>query len=206
MNSSDLMWREATIILRRTCPVSTKGDVYRRQVINRWHTDSEKYDGLKKFAPKAPDNSIPLWIADMDFKTAPEIIAAMHKRVDEGIFGYTDIYDASYYQAVCHWMEKRHHWHITPDEIVVDSGVVPALSHALSLIARPGDGVIIHTPAYKPFFNSIRNTGMIPVYTRLCCSHGLFTIDFEDLEQKADRKSTRLNSSHITRSRMPSSA
>ena len=52
-------------------------------VINRWHTDSEKYDGLKKFAPKAPDNSIPLWIADMDFKTAPEIIAAMHKRVDE---------------------------------------------------------------------------------------------------------------------------
>ena len=161
-------------------------------VINRWHTDSEKYDGLKKFAPKAPDNSIPLWIADMDFKTAPEIIAAMHKRVDEGIFGYTDIYDASYYQAVCHWMEKRHHWHITPDEIVVDSGVVPALSHALSLIARPGDGVIIHTPAYKPFFNSIRNTGMIPVYTRLCCSHGLFTIDFEDLEQKAEDENNKV--------------
>lgn len=154
-------------------------------VINRWHTDSEKYDGLKKFAPTAPDNSIPLWIADMDFKTAPEIIAAMHRRVDEGIFGYTDIYDASYYQAVCHWMEKRHHWHITPDEIVVDSGVVPALSHALSLVALPGDGVIIHTPAYKPFFNSIRNTGMVPVYSRLCCSHGRFTIDFDDLEQKA---------------------
>ena len=72
-------------------------------VINRWHTDSEKYDGLKKFAPKAPDNSIPLWIADMDFKTAPEIIAAMHRRVEEGIFGYTDIYDASYYKAVCRW-------------------------------------------------------------------------------------------------------
>ena len=87
-------------------------------VINRWHTDSEKYDGLKKFAPKAPDNSIPLWIADMDFKTAPEIIAAMHRRVEEGIFGYTDIYDASYYKAVCRWMEKRHRWRITPDEIV----------------------------------------------------------------------------------------
>ena len=161
-------------------------------VINRWHTDSEKYDGLKKFAPKAPDNSIPLWIADMDFKTAPEIIAAMHRRVDEGIFGYTDIYDASYYKAVCRWMEKRHRWRITPDEIVVDSGVVPALSHALSLIARPGDGVIIHTPAYKPFFNSIRNTGMIPVYTRLCCSHGRFTIDFEDLEQKAEDENNKV--------------
>ena len=154
-------------------------------VINRWHTDSEKYDGLKKFAPDAPEDSIPLWIADMDFKTAPEIIAAMHRRVDQGIFGYTDIYDASYYQAVCHWMERRHHWHITPDEIVVDSGVVPALSHALSLVATPGDGVIIHTPAYKPFFNSIKNTGMIPVFSRLCCEHGRFIIDFEDLEQKA---------------------
>lgn len=161
-------------------------------VINRWHTDSEKYDGLKKFAPKAPDNSIPLWIADMDFKTAPEIITAMHRRVEEGIFGYTDIYDASYYKAVCRWMEKRHRWRITPDEIVVDSGVVPALSHALSLIARPGDGVIIHTPAYKPFFNSIRNTGMIPVYSRLCYSHGRFTIDFEDLEQKAEDENNKV--------------
>ena len=70
--------------------------------------------------------------------------------------------------------------------------MVPALSHALSLIARPGDGVIIHTPAYKPFFNSIRNTGMIPVYTRLCCSHGLFTIDFEDLEQKAEDENNKV--------------
>ena len=89
-------------------------------------------------------------------------------------------------------MEKRHRWRITPDEIVVDSGVVPALSHALSLIARPGDGVIIHTPAYKPFFNSIRNTGMIPVYSRLCYSHGRFTIDFEDLEQKAEDENNKV--------------
>ena len=116
----------------------------------------------------------------------------MHRRVEEGIFGYTDIYDASYYKAVCRWMEKRHRWRITPDEIVVDSGVVPALSHALSLIARPGDGVIIHTPAYKPFFNSIRNTGMIPVYSRLCYSHGRFTIDFEDLEQKAEDENNKV--------------
>ena len=87
----------------------------------------------------------------MDFKTAPEIIAAMHKRVEEGIFGYTDIYDASYYKAGLPLDGKNVTTGALPDEIVVDSGVVPALSHALSLIARPGDGVIIHTPAYKPF-------------------------------------------------------
>lgn len=161
-------------------------------VINRWHTDSEKYDGLKKFAPNAPSDSIPLWIADMDFKTAPEVIAAMHRRVDEGIFGYTDIYDNSYYEAVCRWMERRHHWHITPEEIVVDSGVVPALSHALSLAAKPGDGVIIHTPSYKPFFNSIQNSGMVPVCSPLICAQNRYTIDFKDLELKAEDKNNKV--------------
>lgn len=157
-------------------------------VINRWHTDSEKYDGLKKFAPEATEGSIPLWIADMDFRTAPEIIDAMHRRVEEGIFGYTDIYGKAYCQAVCGWMEKRHGWHVSPEEIVVDSGVVPALSHGLSLIARPGDGVIIHTPAYKPFYHSIQSSGMIPVYSPLRFKQGRYEIDFEDLELKAKDK------------------
>lgn len=154
-------------------------------IINRHHTNSEKYDGVKKFAPDTPDNNIPLWIADMDFRTAPEIISAMRERVEEGIFGYTDIYDAAYYEAVCGWMKRRHGWDVNPEDIILDSGVVPSLSHALKLIADPGDGVIIHTPTYKPFFNSIRDSDMIPVFSELRYMNGSYEIDFGDFEEKA---------------------
>ena len=153
--------------------------------VNRIHTNSEKYDGALKFAPEAPEDKIPLWIADMDFQTAPEIVEAMKARVEEGIFGYTNIYDSSYYEAVCSWMEKRHGWKVKKEEIVIDSGVVPAVLHALSLMAQPGDGVILHTPAYTPFNNSIRIQGMKPVFSPLLLKNGRYEIDLEDLEKKA---------------------
>lgn len=153
--------------------------------IDRLHTNSEKYDGASKFAPQAQEDKIPLWIADMDFQTAPEIIEAMKRRIEEGIFGYTNIYDPSYYEAVCSWMEKRHGWAVKKEEIVIDSGVVPAVLHALSLMAHPGDGVIFHTPAYTPFYNSIRTQGMKPVCSPLLLKNGRYEIDLEDLEKKA---------------------
>lgn len=153
--------------------------------VNRFHTNSEKYDGASKFAPNAPKDKIPLWIADMDFQTAPEIIEAMQKRVEEGIFGYTNIYDSSYYEAVGGWMEKRHGWKVKQEEIVLDSGVVPAVLHALSLMAQPGDGVILHTPSYTPFYNSIRTQGMRTVFSPLLLKNGRYEIDLEDLEKKA---------------------
>lgn len=154
-------------------------------IIDRGNTDSEKYDGLKKYAPVAPTGSVPLWIADMDFKTSPEIIQAMHRRVEEGVFGYTDIYNNSYYEIVCKWMENRHGWKIEPQHIIVDSGVVPAILHGLTLMAKPGDGVIIHTPSYKPFYDSIHKAGMNPVFSKLQKRQGQYEIDFEDLEIKA---------------------
>ena len=162
------------------------------QSVDRLHTNSEKYDGAAKFAPEAPEKSIPLWIADMDFKTAPEIVEAMKRRVESGIFGYTDIYDDSYYEAVCSWMRKKHSWEFDKSEIVIDSGVVPAILHGLSLLGKPGDGVIIQTPAYRPFYNSVCSLKMKPVFSPLVFKNGRYEIDFEDLEKKAADKDNRV--------------
>ena len=78
-------------------------------VINRWYTDSEKYDGLKKFAPKAPDNSIPLWIADMDFPVPDEVTQAIARRISHPVYGY-NVVPAAYYDAFAAWQEKHHGW------------------------------------------------------------------------------------------------
>lgn len=159
---------------------------------DRSRTNSEKYDGLYRFAPNAPKKSIPLWIADMDFRTAPEIVEAMKRRVDSGIFGYTDIYDDSYYEAVCGWMEQRHGWKASREEIIVESGVVPAIRHGLSLLASPGDGAVIQTPAYRPFYSTVCALGMNPVFSPLKRENGRYEMDFEDLERKASDAKNRV--------------
>lgn len=134
------------------------------------------------------DDVIPLWVADMDFRTAPAITEAVQRRASSGIFGYVSVPDR-YYDALVNWFGRRHGWKIDRDRVIYTSGVVPAISAIIKALTVPGDGVIVQTPAYNGFFSSIRNNGCRNIDNPLirCEQEKGFTyrIDFPLLEKQA---------------------
>ena len=132
----------------------------------------------------APEGVLPMWVADMDFKTAPAIIEAIRKRVDNGIFGYTLVPD-EYYKAVTSWFDRRHGWKIDRDMMIYTSGVVPAISAIIKALAKPGEKVIVQTPVYNCFFSSIRNNGCVILESPLIREDDTYGIDFDRLEKDA---------------------
>lgn len=142
------------------------------------------------------DGVLPMWVADMDFKTAPVIIEALRRRVDHGVFGYTAVPD-EYYKAVDNWFSRRHGYHVARESVIYVPGVVPAVSAIIKALVKPGEGVIVQTPVYNCFFSSIRNNGCTTVENhlrRIDRPDGSFTyeIDFDDLETKASNPANRL--------------
>ena len=161
------------------------------QVITRHHTNSVKYDCAKYFCPGIPDDFIPMWVADMDFATPDDVKNAMIERIKKSIFGYTYITDPDYNAAIIGWMNRRFSWNIQKYTIIPCNGVVNALHHFVTLMTNPGEGVIIQPPVYPQFFNSIEMEGRKVVCNNLLYNDGYYTIDFDDLEQKAqDSKNT----------------
>lgn len=154
------------------------------ELTERRGTDSYKWDSAEA------GDMIPLWVADMDFRTAPAIVEALRRKVDSGIFGYVKVPD-SYYSALTDWFVRRHGWHIDQRDVIYTSGVVPALSAIIKALSRPGEGVILQTPAYNCFFSSIRNNGCVPVANPLLRRERpdgfTYELDFEDLERLASR-------------------
>ncbi|MEY8685522.1 MalY/PatB family protein [Bacteroides sp. AN502(2024)] len=146
--------------------------------ISRRGTDSYKWDS----APN--ENVLPMWVADMDFHTAPAIVDALHQRVEHGIFGYTHVPD-SYYNTVTDWFARRHDWLINRQWIIYTSGVVPAISAIIKALTQPKDKILVQTPVYNCFFSSIRNNGCKAVCSPLLYANGTYTMDFDDLERKA---------------------
>ena len=148
--------------------------------INRRGTNSYKWDSR----PDIPADTIPLWVADMDFKVAEPISEALQRRLDIGIFGYTFVPDA-YYEALTGWFERRHGWSIRRNQVIYTSGVVPAISAIIKALTKPGQKVLILTPVYNCFFSSIRNNGCIASESALVLDGDTYRIDFEDMEAKA---------------------
>jgi cystathionine beta-lyase len=130
------------------------------------------------------DGVIQMWVADMDFRTAPAIRQALQRRVEHGVFGYTLVPEA-YYDAVISWFGRRHGWQIEREWIQYTTAVVPALSVVIKALCEQGDKVIIQTPVYNCFFSSIRNNGCGILENPLRYEGGKYTIDFDDLERKA---------------------
>ncbi len=147
------------------------------KTIDRRATNSYKWDS-------APEGVLPMWVADMDFRTAPAIIDALQKRVAHGIFGYTRVPDA-YYDAVTSWFSRRHGWDIDREWIIYTSGVVPAVSAVIKALTVPGDKVIVRTPVYNCFFSSIRNNGCEIVSNPLRRTADTYEMDFDALERCA---------------------
>ncbi len=150
------------------------------ELTNRRGTQCMKWDERQDI----PADTIPLWVADMDFKTAPAIIEALRSRVDQGIFGYTYVMSA-YYEAVTNWFDRFHGWHIERSQVIYTSGVVPAISAVVKALTRPGEKVLIQTPVYNCFFSSIRNNGCTALESSLVLEGDKYYIDFEDFEAKA---------------------
>lgn len=155
------------------------------EIVPRWHTCSYKWDSLPD------DRLLPLWVADMDFRTAPAVVKALEKRVRHGIFGYTYVPEA-YYEAVVGWFARRHGWRIEKEWIMYTSGVVPALSAIIKALTEPGNGVVVQTPVYNCFFSSIRNNGCRMVANPLKYENRTYHIDFDDLERKTADPSVKL--------------
>lgn len=121
------------------------------KIIDRRGTDCYKYDEMPN------DDTIALWVADMDFETAPCVMDALKKRMEHCCFGYTMVPD-SFYQATIDWFARRHGWEgIKKEWFIYTSGVVPAISAIIKAMTEPGDKVALHNPAYNCFFSSIRN-------------------------------------------------
>lgn len=137
-----------------------------------------------KWDSDADAQMLPMWVADMDFATAPAVIAALEQRVRHGIFGYAKI-PGAYYQATIDWFARRHGLALEAEWILPVTGVVPALSAVLRALTSPGDGVIIQPPVYNCFFSSIKNMQCQVVESPLVMDAGRYRMDFKDLERKA---------------------
>ncbi len=153
------------------------------KVIDRRNTDSIKW--------KVAENELPMWVADMDFATAPEVRDVLVERARHGVFGYTDITD-EWKDAYKGWWGRRYGFEIKPDGLIFCTGVVAALSSIVRKLATPNENVLVQTPVYNCFFSSIVNNGCRVAENKLIYNGAEYSIDFEDLEQKLSDPQTSL--------------
>lgn len=151
-------------------------------VINRKNTASLKWD--------VAENELPMWVADMDFQTAPEIREAIESRAAHGVFGYSVIPD-EWYDAYIGWWKNRHGFEMEKDWLIFCTGVIPAISSIVRKITTPAEKVVLMTPVYNIFFNSVLNNGRQVLENKLVYDGKSYHIDFDDLEKKlADPQTT----------------
>ena len=154
------------------------------QVVDRRGTHAAKWD--------VAEHELPMWIADMDFLTAPEIIAAVRDRASHGIYGYTDVPEA-WYDAILGWWRDRHGFHMERDWLIFSTGVVPTISSVVRKLTTPGENILTMTPVYNIFFHSIENNGRRVLECPLPYRDGTYGLDWADLEGKlADPQTTML--------------
>ncbi|HRW04824.1 MAG TPA: MalY/PatB family protein [Caldilineaceae bacterium] len=168
------------------------------EVIDRRGTHSVKWDAgelLKQFGltERFDEETIPLFVADMDFACPEPVLAALHERVNTRMFGYS-LHSASpdYHEAIQGWFRRRHDWTIDTESIVYSPGTVEALDAMVRAYTETGEGVIIQRPVYAPFTQAIERNGRCVVNNALMNHDGYYTIDFADLEAKAREPQNKL--------------
>lgn len=159
------------------------------QKLERKHTNSIKWDGHQMF--KANPEALPLWVADMDFKSDEHIVSALSKLAEFGVYGYS-FEPESYFEAVKGWMQRRHNWTIERNWIFSTPGVVSAVNACILALSIEGDGVLIQEPVYHPFKNSIKYNKRVPVINPLKLEGTHYIIDFNDFEHKIVNEQVKL--------------
>jgi cysteine-S-conjugate beta-lyase len=155
------------------------------QPVNRLGTGSVKFDGLKEYFGR--DDLVPMWVADMDFLSPPNVVNAIRERADHGVFGYTFVTDG-FHNSIKNWMIRRHGWEISTSWILYCPGIVPALAMSIMAYTDPGDKVLLQSPVYPPFFSVIKDNKRLLVNNQLLEDNGRYSIDFEDLEKKLSNR------------------
>jgi cystathionine beta-lyase len=153
------------------------------EIIQRRGTDSVKHDFNLEYFGK--DDIIPMWVADMDFRTPDFIMKAIRKRTEHEILGYTKRSDG-FYQAIRDWYKRRQNWNIETDWIIFSPGIVPALHFAVRAFTSPGDKVIIQPPVYHPFFSVITGNQREILNNPLKLNNGRYYMDLDNLKEQLD--------------------
>lgn len=150
-------------------------------VPNRRGTNCFKYDFAREMG--MPEDVLPLWVADMDFPTAPAVLERLHALAEHGIFGYTGVKDA-YFSAVHNWYAQRFGWETQRSWLVTTPGVVFAIATAIRALTQKGDAVLIQQPVYYPFANKVTENDRQLVVNPLVLKNGRYEMDFADMERK----------------------
>lgn len=151
------------------------------EVISRYNTNSLKYDYKKRRG--MPENVLPLWVADMDFRTAPEVLDALYTKVCHGIFGYSEPLD-DYYEALKEWFIKHYEWSPEANKLILVPGVVFGICNVINALTKEGDSILINQPVYYPFSEAILDNKRKLVVSNLVYENYRYKIDFNDLENK----------------------
>ncbi len=158
-------------------------------VLDRRHTHSLKWDHCRDTF--GLDDVIPMWVADMDFAAPPEVVAAIERRAAHGAYGYVSVPE-SFWESAIAWLEQRHQWTVNRRWLQRAPGVVPALSLCVNAFTAPGDGVVVQTPVYYPFFHAIEKNGRRIVRNPLLADGDTFRMDLADLERRIDDRTRML--------------
>lgn len=151
------------------------------EIIDRKHSNCVKYDGYQDIY--GTDGLIPLWVADMDFKTPDFVFDAIRERLNHPVLGYF-VHSDGFYRSIIQWMERRHQWKIEKDWIYFAPGIVPGLAFIVQAFTAPGDKVLLQTPVYHPFYYVVQNQSREIVRNPLRLVDNHFEMDYEDLEDK----------------------
>lgn len=151
------------------------------EIIDRKHSNCVKYDVYQDIY--GADGLIPLWVADMDFKTPDFVFDAIKERINHPVLGYF-IHSDGFYRSIIQWMERRHQWQVEKDWIYFAPGIVPGLAFLVQAFTAPGDKVLLQTPVYHPFYYVVQNQNREIVRNPLHLVEDHFEMDYEDLETK----------------------
>ncbi|MDE7423016.1 MAG: pyridoxal phosphate-dependent aminotransferase [Lachnospiraceae bacterium] len=164
----------------RNCTVERNLDF--DSIIDRKNTNCLKYDFAKR--RRMPEDVLPLWVADMDFKTSSYIQDALNRQVEHGIFGYSEVQE-DYFETVKNWMKNHYDWDVSRRWLIKTPGIVFALAMAVKAFTNPGDGVLLQLPVYYPFSEVIEDNGRVVVSNTLIYGKdNKYHIDFDDFERK----------------------
>ena len=151
------------------------------EIINRRNTHCVKWDACADIF--GTNDVIPLWVADMDFRTPDFIIEALQKRLDHEIFGY-HFHPESFYMAVQQWVWRRAQWKINPADMTFSPGIVTAINFAVKALTTVGDKIMLNRPVYHPFMFAVNDHNRLLINNPLKETNGKYTIDFDDFEKK----------------------
>lgn len=161
-----------------------------KEFTKKYYTRRSNTDCVKWDNPEVC-NKLPMFIADMDFKTEPKIIEALEKRVKHGSFGYSFL-PKDYYKVVSNWNKKRNGLSINPEWVRFSKGAVDAIYQIIYTFTKEKDSILITTPVYPPFHNSVVTTNRTLVTSKLIRKNNLFTFDYKDIEQKIIKRKVKM--------------